>query len=173
MKVLIDDYNDDGDERPVQVEISEQDCWSLDHTLALVIAPALKKLKEIQHGAPYVDPSDVPERLRPQSVGRQLDLGFKCYQNFEEYEHDVSEVYEEHRKMNEARAAAEEGTDETHFERWDWVFDEMIWAFEQIVRESDWDIYMAATDLLEIQQHELRVANGLRLFGKYYRGLWD
>jgi hypothetical protein len=41
-----------GKERKIEVRIDSWDCWNLDYTLALIIAPALKKLKEIQHGFP-------------------------------------------------------------------------------------------------------------------------
>ena len=54
--------------------------------------------------------------------------------------------------------------DEEFFERWDWVLDEMIYAFEM---ESD-----------EIQREinesmRKRTDKGFYLFGKYYRDLWD
>ena len=54
-------------------------------------------------------------------------------------------------------------------ERWNWVMAEMIWAFEQIAMDDslmDFDTTDAG------KQHQQRVNNGLRLFGKYYRSLW-
>jgi hypothetical protein len=48
MKVTIGDYLRGAKrDRKVKVEISGDDTYSLDHTLALIIAPALKKYKEI------------------------------------------------------------------------------------------------------------------------------
>jgi hypothetical protein len=44
-------------------------------------------------------------------------------------------------------------------ERWEWLMDELIWTFNQIAEECTYD--------------DARIDNGLRLFGKYYRGLWD
>ena len=44
--------------------------------------------------------------------------------------------------------------------RWDWVLDEMIYAFEQKILDAD-------------EPHYGRMANGFRLFGKYYESLWD
>jgi hypothetical protein len=41
-----------GKERKIEIRIDSWDCWNLDYTLALIIAPALKKLKELQHGFP-------------------------------------------------------------------------------------------------------------------------
>jgi hypothetical protein len=48
--------------------------------------------------------------------------------------------------------------------RWNWIMDEMIFAFEMKVKDTDW-----AASWEECQ----RMENGFRLFGKYYQGLWD
>jgi hypothetical protein len=39
----------------------------MDHTLADIILPMLKKLQETKHGAPDVDDEDVPEELKSTS----------------------------------------------------------------------------------------------------------
>ena len=67
MKVEIGPYNDDnveGFERKIVIHIDDYDTWSMDHTLAPIIAPMLKQLKATKHGAPFVDDEDVPEHLR-------------------------------------------------------------------------------------------------------------
>lgn len=64
MKVEIGDFPDDSSGRDVSVEISTHDLWNLDHTLALIIHPALVKLKAAKAGAPFVDEDNVPEHLR-------------------------------------------------------------------------------------------------------------
>jgi len=79
-------------------------------------------------------------------------------------------------------------TDIHFFARWDWVMDEMIWAFEQKLRD-DWDDdyygpWISTEDDQDFgsfewvddegrQRHEDRMKNGFRLFGKYYEALWD
>jgi hypothetical protein len=45
-----------------------------------------------------------------------------------------------------------------YFDRWDWVLDEMIWAFKQKIDKKSF---------------QPRMINGFRLFGKYYEALWD
>ena len=40
----------------------------MDHTLAMIIVPMLKQLKETKHGAPFVDDEDVPEELKSTSA---------------------------------------------------------------------------------------------------------
>jgi len=83
--------------------------------------------------------------------------------------------------------------DPKHFERWDWVLDEMIWAFEQKCRD-DWqgDYYeyrelgmeedkgdnlfglkLVWEDREGAKTHQERMTNGFKLFGKYYENLWD
>jgi len=126
-----------------KIRIDKYDTWSMDHTLAPIILPMLKQLKGTKHGAPNVDPEDVPDNLRTSS---------------QEY----------HRYKREGE------TDPKFFERWDWVLDEMIWAFEQKCRD-DWqaDYYYNKWDMEGMKAHQARMTNGFRLFGKYYEGLWD
>ena len=80
-------------------------------------------------------------------------------------------------------------TDDKFFNRWDWVMDEMIWAFEQKCRD-DWESeyykfeegagdgfpggYKLVWENPEgRKKHQERMSNGFRLFGKYYENLWD
>ncbi len=55
-------------------------------------------------------------------------------------------------------------TDGQFHARWDWVLDEMIWAFEQKIIDLD--------ETVEDEYYS-RMSNGFRLFGKYYEALWD
>jgi hypothetical protein len=138
------------------VKIDRWDSWSADHTLALIILPLLQQLKTTKHGAPFVDDEDVPEHLRSTSAPpKQNDW-------------DV---------------------DSRHFDRWDWVLDEMIWSFGRLCTDDDEaqfydhsecadDDFMESVSKLKVdreglRQHQLRRANGFRLFGKYYQNLWD
>jgi hypothetical protein len=61
-------------------------------------------------------------------------------------------------------------TDANHCKRWDWAMDEMIWAFEQKISDSDFWFAMKPSDA---KKWEARKQNGYRLFGKYYDALWD
>jgi len=58
-------------------------------------------------------------------------------------------------------------TDDNYFNRYDYVLDEMIWAFDFIIKE---DTSISTDDVIEKWN---RANNGLRLFGKYYASLWD
>ena len=151
-------------ERKVNIRIDKYDTWNMDDTLTLIIVPMLKQLKVSQHGAPHVEDRDVPKELRRTSAPAK------------ENDYDV---------------------DDNHFKRWDWVLDEMIFAFENLDNtdqfysgETDYKFidcndgtgnkemitgpnHTYKCDEKKLKAHEKRVANGLRLFGVYYRGLWD
>ena len=81
-------------------------------------------------------------------------------------------------------------TDANHFKRWDYILGEMIWAFEQELKDDDvaqfydhsesddvkdWNEKMSKlkVDREGLEAHQKRKANGFRLFGKYYSALWD
>lgn len=76
-------------------------------------------------------------------------------------------------------------TDDNHFKRWDWVLDEMIFAFESKLtdwQDQFWNTPPVSTendinpilgcDAAGINAYADRMENGFRLFGKYYSGLW-
>jgi hypothetical protein len=163
--------------RKVKVRIDKYDTWNVDGTLAYIILPMLKQLQATKHGSPYVDDADVPENLRSTSAEPK------------ENEWD---------------------TDSNHFLRWEWVLDEMIWAFEQHHPDNDWEkqfhsgehdwqwkeseteypneitgkmekcsqLYHGPNhthvyDSEGAKKHTDRMDNGFKLFGKYYRSLWD
>lgn len=120
-------------ERHVRVEIDNYDIWNMDTTLAYIILPMLKMLRRDTCGAPYVDLDDVPQYLHPTPLPTDW----------------------EENKLYDA--------DDAHFQRWDWVLDEMIFAFESKLNDELDDIYVKYGD---------RIQNGFRLFGKYYSALW-
>ena len=88
----------------------------MDHSLAHIIAPMLKQLQATKHGAPNVDDEDVPEELKATSA---------------------PELSEEDKNCG--------SPDANHFKRWDWVLNEMIWAFEQ--HNEDWEAQFSAGEI--------------------------
>jgi hypothetical protein len=153
------------------VKIDRWDTWSMDHTLADIVLPMLRQLKDTKHGAPFVEDKDVPEHLRSTAAPAK---------------------------------ANEWDTDDNHFVRWDWVLDEMIFAFECKVDDSWEDAFRSGEhDIVWIPidkdgnevpkgEHkyyqmkdgpndtykcdydgmkvvEARIQNGFRLFGKYFQ----
>jgi len=154
--------------RNIKVKIDRYDSWGADSTLAIIIVPLLKQLHATKHGAPMTDDEDVPAELKLRSTDAPA----------KEQEWDV---------------------DGNHFKRFDWIMEEMIWAFTQLHPDTDWedqyhtgvmdikfnDLENGFSEMVKGPQdthnfdkegysaHSARIDNGLRLFGKYYRGLWD
>ena len=162
------------------VKIDYWDTWSMDSTLAPIILPMLKQLRDTKHGSPMVDMEDVPEYMRTTTTE-----DWDTQRVFDFYNEDEPEGYDVHK-------------------RWDWVLNEMIFAFEHLVDDEwenefssgeinilhvpcEWDengkptlyttehgpnhTYKCDYDGL-FKVHE-RMGNGFRLFGKYFRHLWD
>jgi hypothetical protein len=65
--------------------------------------------------------------------------------------------------------------DHLYFDRWHWVLNEMIFSFSTKIDPSIEDQYFTEDgyDEAGMEKHQKRVANGFRLFGKYYESLWD
>jgi hypothetical protein len=152
-------------DRKVKIHIDNYDVWNMNHTLALIIVPMLKKLKEEKQGCPWSYHEDGP-----------------WYYKFNDYmsEHNWSE----------------EGS--YSHGRWEWIMSEMIWAFEEVIKddesqywlengEIDWEageydennckplVWKKKSVVLwdSLNAHHKAIDNGLRLFGRYYRNLWD
>ena len=100
---------------------------------------------------------------------------------------DDEDVPEELKSTSAPPKENEWDTDDNHFKRWDYVLNEMIWAFEQKVKD-DWEqqfykfeydhkaplgMKIVWRDDEGRKKHQERMSNGFRLFGKYYEGLWD
>lgn len=92
-----------------------------------------------------------------------------------------------------------EHVDANHFARWNWIIDQMIWSFEQLQPDCDWEAQFhtgehdiqwlpcgeGMTEMIRgpkdthkfdadgYKAHSARIDLGLKFFGKYYRGLWD
>lgn len=157
MKVELGNYDDI--ERVIDIRLDEWDTYNTDSTIAYIVAPLLKQLRDNTHGSPYVDPDDVPVQLKPTETP------------------DKDNDY----------------VDNTHHERWKYVLNEMIFAMEMI--NYDWEEQFYKFEDCEpsddpndegwlgrrcvykddegVRKFDWRISNGCRLFGKYFRNLWD
>ena len=111
---------------------------------------------------------------------------------------EYEDVPEHLRSTNAPPKENEWDIDALHEARWDWVLDEMIWAFEQDNNDWEQQYYSGEVDFqfekIEgqkfsrmvdgpnhtfkidqegIKKHHERIKNGRRLFAKYYDALWD
>jgi hypothetical protein len=69
------------------------------------------------------------------------------------------------------------GNDTRALDRYNWIMDEMIWTFDTLKTDRDHELfYNEETGEYNFEgqkEHDERIRNGLRLFGKYFRALWD
>lgn len=146
MKVYIGPYKGDDTYRKEEVHLHDYDTWNMDHTLALIALPMLKQLKATKHGVPYIDYEDMPEHL--QYISRQYDprAVSDLFNNWNDFDHEF----------------------DYQVKVWDWMIDEMIWAMDQIANQDKVD-----PDTWYSIEFNDRMSNALKLFGKYYRSLWD
>ena len=140
--------------------VSDLELWSLDFTLAKVILPKLKAYKDMdRHGYP----------------GQFID------------------TFKEGLKFGYSNEELQEALDKGKiiiggFDLWNEYLDEMIFAFDYIVSEEGcskieksfykrWDIenpYVNESYNYELlTQYENRCQNGLELFGRFFKNLWD
>jgi hypothetical protein len=142
----------------------------MDSTLAILILPMLKQLRDTKHGSPGHMPA-----FEYTSNSAQLSFPF----------------YEE----------GDELAWQTGHEQWTAIMDEMIWTFEQLQPDYDWeDQYWLVHPEMDLDEypeddgkiahpvrwkvegkcdwegrrlHGERIQKGLELFGQYYNNLWD
>ena len=80
---------------------------------------------------------------------------------------DDEDVPEKLRSTSAPKKENDWNTDANHFRRWDWIINEMIWAFTY--KRDNFDTIMDK----DREAAQARMSNGFRLFGKYYESLWD
>jgi hypothetical protein len=164
-------------DRKMNIHIDKYDTWNVDGTLAPIILPLLRGLKSCKHGSAFVDMEDVPEYMRTTNT----------------------EDYDDQSTFDFYRVSGEDTMKYNIHDRWAYVLEEMIWAFEQI--QADWEKqYWIVHPKLDLenypeddgkditplrwavkgecdwagrQKHQERIDRGLMLFGKYYQGLWS
>lgn len=153
--------------RKFDVKIHDYDVWNMDSTVSPIILPMLKILREKKQGYGLVADEDAPEHLHSK--------------------HAPATNPNDH-------------WDDNALKRWNWVLDEMIFAFGELAKD-DWEdpFHSGECDLIfvdhptdpnlqtlehgpkhthkfdveQYQAHSARIDNGVALFGKYFRNLWD
>lgn len=166
--------------RKIKVKIHNYDTWGMDSTLAYIILPMLKQLKDTKHGSPYIDQEDLPEHLR---LTDREELVFNEGSWNKELEATDDEIKEAGKKFHS---------------QWNWVLDQMIWSFEQEVDEDndyknyydpylpgeaveeddplftkEWRVKMGKFNNDKYKEYQNRKQLGFTFFGKYYQSLWN
>jgi hypothetical protein len=144
--------------RKIKIRIDRCDTWSMDHTLSLIILPMLKQLKATKHGSPWVEDVDVPHLVKDNKTkkAKKSPPQVRSLDIDEEDQHSDVHV------------------------RWEWVLNEMIWAFEQVTDENEGDSHYRVpykdgeelervywTDHKTDEKHYLTTEEETRKMGRY------
>jgi hypothetical protein len=153
------------------VKIDRYDTWSMDHTLADIVLPMLKQLKDSKHGAPYVDDLDVPEELRSTSAPAKENEWDTDDNHFKRWDWVLAEmIFAFECKVDDSWQEAFSSGE----------FDQKTVACEwdangkaKMYKREDGPNHTYTCDYEGMKVVEERIQNGFRLFGRYYQNLWD
>jgi hypothetical protein len=176
MKVIINKYPKNvNKERKVKIQIDPWDTWNMDCTLALIISPMLKQLKEKSHGAPSVDDEDVPDHLRKSAAPPQKNEWDTDENHFQRWDWALGEmIFAFECKVDDSWEDAFRSGDI-----------DLLWVPVDVhgnevpkgehkyyqMKDGPKNTYQCDYDAMKVV--EARIQNGFRLFGKYYQALWD
>ena len=177
MKVKIGPYLS-SKERKIDIQIDDFDTWSLDYTLSLIILPALIQLKHAKCGTPSEFINDSAEDYHEQST-------------FDFMKEDKDEVFQ---KGNDAwnevldkmiwsfqQIALDDYESQYHHGKVKMGWRESIIQIPNPVTGKTEPVYEMVDenpdehwyDQVGHKLHEERIQEGLELFGKHFRSLWD
>jgi hypothetical protein len=179
MKVKIGPYPKHGSRRKINVQIDGYDTWSFDHTLANIIYPALLQLKATKHGIP----SQLVDDVGGEEWSQQESFDFYKETHDEAWNVAAKRWDEILDKMiwSFQQLTLDDYNNKYHHGESDWDFvksdkqfpnpitGKMEATFKMVDKNPD-DHFFDADGLF---LHEERIQEGLELFGKHYRALWD
>jgi hypothetical protein len=180
MKANLSRYPKGNGKRRIDIQIDPFDTWSLDHTIASIILPALIQLKHTKHGVPSgftdrvggdFDNNLVFDFIKEDDteVFNQLcdswdDVLDKMIWSFLQL--SIEDDYDNQYHHGKMEIAWEKLPDELHN-------DPVTGTKEPLYQMVDKNPGEHWYDHIGSQEHEKRIQEGLELFGKHFRDLWD
>lgn len=141
---------------PNRVVIHAYDCWSADHTLAMILHPLLKRVKADTRSTPCSVYDTLDEDISEEAHERAykkwqliLDQMIFSMQEIANLEHNEPKMPK--------NAHWKEWKDETGRDRM-----EFIWDDEQERKKYEKETY----------EYQRKIQEGCELFGKHFRDLW-
>jgi hypothetical protein len=177
MKIKISKFPKYGNQK-IDIQIDPWDTWNMDRTLAQIIYPMLLQLKATKHGVP----------------GNFVEVGGEDYSDQNSFDF-YKETHDDAWKVGAERwdeildkmiwsfgqLAYEDYDDKYHHgeAKYDWVKSDKTYpnpitgkieaTYQMVDKNPDEHWY----DHVGHMKHEERIQEGLELFGKYFRNLWD
>jgi hypothetical protein len=176
MKINIGKYSKKANgRRKIDVQIDNYDTWSLDHTLALIIYPALLQLKATKQG--------VPNEFASEPASNQETFDFYKESYDDEWKAGLERWDETLDKMIWSFEQLLKGDYDQQYHhgepKYEWVKSDKKYSnpitgkiedtFQMVDKNPGEHWY----DSVGHQKHDERIQEGLELFGKYFRSMWD
>lgn len=162
----------------IKVHVDHWDSWNANTTLSHIILPVLEQLRETKQGAPFVDLDDVPKELHGKKLTKkQLENGEVDDKHHERWDYVLDAMIWSFREISKDMPGEEEFfTGES-----DIVWTKVDVHGNEVNDDHDGMIYYRMDkgpndtthfDKEGYNAYSERVDYGLKMFGKYYRGLW-
>lgn len=178
MKVKIGKYLKGNRQRKISVEIDTFDTWSLDHTLALIILPALLQLKATKHGVPneFGDVGGTNESMQDSFEFYKESSNDAFNEKVKQWDEVLDKMIWSFQQlvMDDYDSLYHHGKAKYDFVKSDKQYPNPVTGtMEDTYQMVDKNPNEHWYDFVGHQLHEERIQEGLELFGKYYRALWD
>jgi hypothetical protein len=179
MKVNLSRYPKGNGKRRINVEIDPFDTWGLDHTLATIILPALIQLKNTKHGVPNEFTSrvggDFDNNLVFDFIKEDDNIVFdQLCDSWDEVLDKMIWSFLQLSIEDDYDNNYHHGKMETDWVESDYTYtDPITGKIEKTYQMVDKNHEEHWYDQIGNQEHEKRIQEGLELFGKHFRDLWD
>lgn len=166
--------------RKIKVRIDKYDTWNMDSTLVYIILPMLKQLQETKRGSPFVDDADVPENLRSTSAPakeNEWDTDGNHHLRWDWVLGEMIWAFEQHHPDNDWESQFHSGEYDWKWRKWKQSDTEspnsITGEMEECSQLYHGPNHTHVYDEEGAKKHTDRMDNGFRLFGLYFRSLWD
>lgn len=165
-------------ERKIDIKIDKFDTWSLDHTLALIILPALIQLKQTKIGTPGSFVNDSAEDFHDQATFDFMkeDADEVFQKGYDEWDDTLDKMIWSFQQiaLGDYDSKYHHGEIDIAWEKTDKQYPnpttgKMEGTWHMVDKNPGEHWY----DSVGHQLHEERIQEGLELFGKHFRSLWD
>jgi hypothetical protein len=176
MRANFRNFNKGPKERKIEVKIEQWDTCSMDHTAALIILPLLLQLKQSKMGV-------------PSALTNRIGGDFDDNLTFDFIKEDDSKVFDKlcdkwDEILDKMIWSFQQLVDDSYDNKYHHGDRTLGWKSIEITNPSTGKVEKAYQmvdenpdehwyDSVGHNLHEERIQEGLDLFGKYYRNLWD
>jgi len=166
-------------QQKVRVHVDDWDVYEAQTTFSYIILPVLERLREEKQGAPFVDKEDVPKELHDKKLTKkQKEQGEVGENHFKRWDYVLDAMIWSFREITQDKP----GEEEFFTGKSDLIFTKTDVHGKEVSDDYDGVIYhrmdrgpndTQKVDWEGLQTYEDRIDYGLRMFGKYFRALWD